>query len=169
MTTPFEFVAPVLRADHGMRFHYLPLPDDVADALLASATRRVLVTLNGHATNRAVQTAPDGTRVLVTGRAILRAAGAALGDMVVVTLRPDPTPDTVDVGEALAAALEQDPGAGARFHAMTPGRQRSLAHYVTSAKRPETRARRAHQLAEKLRTYTLHGDDGPPPSSGDAD
>ncbi|MGY8687067.1 MAG: YdeI/OmpD-associated family protein [Verrucomicrobiales bacterium] len=31
-------------------------------------------------------------------------------------------------------------------------------HYVDSAKRPETRAKRAVELAERIRTHTLHGD-----------
>jgi uncharacterized protein YdeI (YjbR/CyaY-like superfamily) len=55
-------------------------------------------------------------------------------------------------------ALEQDEEAAARFYAMTRGRQRSLASYVTSAKREETRVKRAVELAHKLRTRTLYGD-----------
>jgi hypothetical protein len=36
--------------------------------------------------------------------------------------------------------------------------QRSIASYVTSAKRQETRIKRALELAHKLKTYTLYGD-----------
>ena len=50
------------------------------------------------------------------------------------------------------------PSAAARFASLTPGRQRSLAYYVDSAKRDATRIRRALDLAHKLKTHTLYGD-----------
>jgi hypothetical protein len=152
------FLAPVLRQHDGFRFHYLPLPADVADALQAEGVRRLHVTLNGHACTRAVQGRRDGERFLVLGQALLRDVGAAYGDPVEVVLRPDPDPDRVEVGEELEAVLGQDEEAAARFYGMTPGRQRSYAYYVTSAKRTETRIKRALELAHKLRTRTLYGD-----------
>jgi len=154
----YAFAAPVLRHDAGLRFHYLPLPDDVADALEADGVRVVAATLNGHAFRRAVQRRRDGPRHLVLGQTILRAIRAGYGDAVEVVLRPDPDPGRVDLGEELEAVLAQDEEAAARFFGMTPGRQRSLAYYVTSAKRTETRIKRALELAHKLRTHTLYGD-----------
>ncbi|MEO0973902.1 MAG: YdeI/OmpD-associated family protein, partial [Pseudomonadota bacterium] len=59
------------------------------------------------------------------------------------------------------AVLAEDEEAATRFETFTPGKQRSLAHHVTSAKRTETRERRAYELARKIRTYTLHGDTPP--------
>ena len=41
---------------------------------------------------------------------------------------------------------------------MTPGRQRGLAYYITSAKTTDTRLKRALEIAHKLRTHTLYGD-----------
>jgi hypothetical protein len=152
------FLAPVLRQEGGFRFHYLPLPDDVADALQADGVRRLLVTLNGCSCTRAVQGRRDGERYLLLGQALLRQIAAAYGDVVEVVVRPDPDPDRVALGEELEAALDQDEEAAARFFAMTPGRQRSLAYYVTSGRRPETRIKRALELVHKLRTRTLYGD-----------
>ena len=40
----------------------------------------------------------------------------------------------------------------------TPGKTRSINHYIVSAKRPETRAKGAVEMTEKIRTHTLHGD-----------
>lgn len=153
-----EFAAPVLRQADGFRFHYLPLPVDVAEELDAQGVRRLVGTLNGHPVSRAVQGRKDGERYLVLGQDLLRTIRAELGDTVAVELRPDPDPDRVEVGEELAAALEQDDEAASRFYAMTPGRQRSLAYYVTSAKRAGTRISRALELTHKLRTHTLYGD-----------
>ncbi len=153
-----HFVSPVLRLDTGMRYHYLPLPDGVGEAFWDAGVRRVIATLNGTPIRRALQRTAAGQVHLVVGQALLHGAGAALGDMVDVTLRPDPEPDRIDLGEEFAAALELDAEAAARFYSFTPGHQRSLASYVTSAKKPETRIKRALELAGKIRTHTLYGD-----------
>ena len=157
MSESFSFVAPVLVHETGMRQHYLPLPVDVDDAFRAARVRRVIATLNSHTVRRAIVNRKTSGRHLVLSRDLMRTLGAVYGDLVEVELVADPEPDHVDLGE-LAAALAADLEAKARFDAFTPGKQRSLAHYVTSAKRPETRAARAEELAHKLRTYTLYGD-----------
>lgn len=162
MTPAFQLPAPVLREQGGMRFHYVPLPNAVGDALREAGARRVVGRISGVPFNRAVQgSAADGYR-LVFGLSVLRDAGLALGDTAELAFDPDPKPDAVALPEELEAALETDAAAAARFYAMTPGRRRSLAHHVETAKRAATRERRALDLAEKLRTYTLHGDTGPP-------
>ncbi|MEM6337779.1 MAG: YdeI/OmpD-associated family protein [Bacteroidota bacterium] len=153
------FAAPILRHVHPgtMTQHIIPIPDDVAEALLSSGTRRVVVRLNDLDIKRALHKA-GGQTVLVVSRRLLRDLKASEGDFVTVDIMSDPNPDHVDVPEELAAALAQDDEARARFEAMTPGKQRSLTHHVNSAKRSETRLKRAHELAYKLRTYTLNGD-----------
>lgn len=153
-----EFVAPVLRLDAPLRMHYVPLPPDVADALLASGTRRVVGTLSGVAIDRAIQGRRDGERFLAVSRTLMREARLDYGDLVEVAIEPHPDPDTVSPPEELAVALEQDDAARARWTTFTPGKQRSLCHYVDSAKRPATRVKRALELAHKIATHTLHGD-----------
>lgn len=153
-----EFAAPVLRQDDGMRMHYVPLPDEIADALQAEGVRRLDCTLNGLPVRRAIQRRRDGPRYLLLSQSLLREIGARFGDTVTVGLRPDPNPEHIELGEELEAALDQDAAAAERFYGMTPGRQRSLASYVTSAKRTGTRIKRALELAHKLRTHTLYGD-----------
>jgi hypothetical protein len=156
--TARTFVAHVERADGGFRYHYLPLPPEAADAWQARGVRRLAGTLNGHPVRRAIQSNRDGERFVILGLPLLRDLGAALGEPVMAELHPDPDPDHVELGEEFAVVLEQDEEAAARFYAMTHGRQRSLASYVTSAKREETRIKRALELAHRLRTHTLYGD-----------
>ena len=67
-------------------------------------------------------------------------------------------PDKIDLCEELKAVLEQDLEAAARFCEFTPGRQRGLAYYVNSAKRVETRVRRALEVVHKLKSRTLRMD-----------
>lgn len=157
MSDTFSFVAPVLVHETGFRQHYLPLPSDVDAAMKAAGARRVIATLNGHTIRRGIQSRTASGRHLALSRDLMRTLGVAYGELVEVDLKADPDPDHVDLGE-LAAALEADPEAKARFDTFTPGKQRGLAHYVTSAKRPETRESRAEEIAHKLRTHTLYGD-----------
>ena len=160
-----SFAAPVLRSASWPGYHTLPVPAEVAAALVASGTRRVVAVLNGHPVRRAL-TSLDGGTVLLLGRDTLRAVGVQEGDTVFADLSPDPEPDRVDLGAEFEAVLEGDAEAAARFFAFTPGRQRSMATHVTSAKRPETRLKRALDLAHKLRTHTLYGD--PPAADPEA-
>lgn len=154
----FAFPSPVLRLEDGFRYYYLPLPADIADAFDGAGVRRVEGLLNGHPTRRAIQRRLNGERFLIVGKDLLRTVGASEGDTVMVEVWPDPEPDRVEMPEEFEAALSDDTEAAARFWGFTPGRQRSLAHYVTSAKRPETRWKRAEELTYKLRTHTLYDD-----------
>ena len=92
------------------------------------------------------------------GVAIMKDMGIVMGDELVITIKPDPNPDHVDIGNEFLEVLELDEEAAARFYSFTPGKQRGLATYVNTAKREETRIKRALEIAHKLKTYTLHGD-----------
>lgn len=158
ITGPSTFTAHVIRLEDGMRFHALVIPNDIADMYEQAAVTRVIVSLNGVESRRAIQRKKDGRRILVVGQGMLKRAGAELDTPVDVVLRPDADPDDVEIGEEFAEVLAQDDAARARWESFTVGRQRSLAFYVTSAKRSDTRLKRALELAEKIRTHTLLGD-----------
>ncbi len=152
------FAAPVLRQSGGYNSHYLPVPLEIADAYKSAGVKRVIATLNGKPFNRAILGNADGERFLIVGLPILREIMAHLGDIVMIELKPDPEPDRIDLGIEFTEVLEMDEEAAERFYSFTPGHQRSMAYYVTSAKREETRIKRALELAHKLRTRTLYGD-----------
>ncbi|HEX8385821.1 MAG TPA: YdeI/OmpD-associated family protein [Rubricoccaceae bacterium] len=152
-----SFAAPVLRSETAMSYHYLPVPAEVAASLLASGTRRVVATMNGHTARRAIVT-HEGAPAIIVGQGLLRDVGVREGETVFVDVIPDPEPDRVDLGDEFEAVLADDQKAADRFFGFTTGRQRSMASYVTGAKRTETRLRRALELAHRLRTHTLYGD-----------
>ncbi len=138
--------------------HYIPVPVDIAQALEATGSRRVIATINGISIRRALFGNSDGERFIVANRDLLRQIKASVGDVVNVDLISDPDPDNIDLGDEFEAVLAQDSEAANRFYGLTTGRQRGLAYYVTSAKRIDTRIKRALDIAYKLRTNTLHDD-----------
>lgn len=154
----FSFPSPVLKLEGKGGHPYIPLPEDTVSKLREQGVRRVVGSLNGKPFDRAIQRWKT-TPCLIFGRDALRKLGARVGDIVLIELRPHPHPDRVLLCAEFEAALKQDPDAQARFNTMTAGRQRSLNYYVDSARRDQTRIKRALEITYKLRTHTLSGDD----------
>jgi hypothetical protein len=152
------FTSTVFRLETGMCYHALPVPDDVAEKLKAANVRRLLATINGHVFKRALQSHADGGSFIILGREQLKICGLKLHSTVNVSLVPDPTPDLLDMPECFALVLDQDDEAHAGWETFSIGRQRSLLHFITSAKQEATQIKRAWQLAEKIRTRSLYGD-----------
>jgi hypothetical protein len=140
------------------RMHAIPLPDFLPGDLGLETHYRVIVEISGVELNRAILAPKSGQPYLIIGLQTLHELGLQEGSPIEMTLRADPNPTTFDVAEELLEALAQDDEARERWESFTPGKRRSLNHYVDSAKRPETRIRRAVELTEKIRTRTLYGD-----------
>jgi hypothetical protein len=152
------FTSTVVRLDTGMRYHALPVPDAIATKFKAAGTRRLIAVINGHTCKRALQNHADGGSFIIVGGDLLKTCGLKLRSTATVSLAPDPEPDAVDMPEAFALVLDQDEAARARWDTFSIGRQRSLLHYITSAKQEATQIKRAWELAEKIRTHSLYGD-----------
>lgn len=159
----FVFPAPVLKDESTpkMTFHYVPIPPDIAESLIAGGTRRVILTVGTASANRYLYQTKDGEYRLIVGLATLKQMGHGPGDVLLASLQPDPDPDRVDIPEEFEEALADHPDARKRFETWTPGKKRSLMMYITQAKRPQARLKRAYELAHKLETYTLYGDKKP--------
>ena len=153
-----RFTATVVRLEGGARHHLIPVPDQAAAAFKAAKVRRLVGTVNGQPIKRALQNHADGGSFLILGHPLLRELGLERGATVTVELKPDPTPDAVEMPEELAAVLAQDAAAQARWRTFTAGRRRSLIYYVTSAKQEPTRIKRSLELARKIRTHSLYSD-----------
>jgi len=61
------------------------------------------------------------------------------------------------VPEDLRMALEADPAAAKGFAAFAPSRRKAILHWITSAKRPETRARRIAETSAAAAAGRLPG------------
>jgi hypothetical protein len=153
-----KIFAKVVRLDGGIRFHAVPVPDAVAEKLKAAGSRRVLATIGVHTFRRGLMNHAEGDSYIVLGGDILKTCGLREGSPVAVTLASDPEPDELEVPECFTLVLEEDAEARARWETFPVGRRRSLLHYITSAKTEATRIKRSWDLAEKIRTRSLHGD-----------
>lgn len=154
----YRFASTVVRLETGMRYHALPVPDEIAANFKSAGVRRLIAVINGHTCKRALQSHADGGSFIIVGGDLLKTCGLKLRSTATVSLSADPEPDALDMPDAFALVLDQDEAARARWETFPVGRQRSLLHYITSAKQEATQIKRSWELAEKIRTHSLYGD-----------
>ena len=131
------------------------LPEKTLQELNQPKRVRIEGTINGTPFNLAIQHIKDGRRFLMVGNTLRKEAKLKAGDKVeVIFTLADP--DEIKLPEELIEVMEQDPEGKAVFSKFTPGLQRSLAHYVTSAKQVDTRIKRALELMDKVKSGKLH-------------
>lgn len=126
------------------------VPEAAWLALGGKATKRVVATLNGHPERLGLLPQAGGGRYLILRKDLCERLVLKIGQSLTVSLAPDPQPDYVDLPDELAEALAAWPEAEAAFLHHTGAMRRAMARKVADAKRPETRARYAVELAERL-------------------
>jgi len=152
-TPNIRFKAKLLRpaeAPKGSSWTFLILPKEASAKLPTRGVTTVEGVINRHPFRATLE--PDGQKShwLKVNKKMREAAGAELGSLVPLEIRPvgkEPEPRVpVDLRTALAAA----PEARAVWSGLTPTTRRDWIHWITSAKRSETRARRIHNGCDML-------------------
>ena len=126
------------------------VPAEVLAALGGKATKRVIVTIRGQALRLGLLLLEGGGRYLMLNKDVCHAVGIALGQELEIQIAPDPNPDHVDLPDELAEAFAAWPEAETAFNNYSGSHRRAMAYRVAEGKQPETRARRAVQLVERL-------------------
>jgi hypothetical protein len=129
---------------------FIRVPPEVMTALGDKKRLPVKVTINGY-TYRTTVAVYGGKFYLGVRREIREAAGVAAGDQLTVRLEYDAELRTVDLPDALRAALEADAAMAAAFGRLSYTRKKEFVQWVTGAKRPETQRRRMEQVVAMLR------------------
>lgn len=148
---PFAFDAPIARKSLGtLRYTVVFAPPEIVAGLPVEKARHIRIEADvaGFPLRGALQPA-RGRWFLMLPKALFKATGVAIGDVVSVHFRLD-DPEQVELPEELATLL----GASAKFRkgwdALSVGKQRALAYRVASAKRAPTRAARVEEIRDLL-------------------
>ena len=134
----------------GGSWTYLILPKTASAKLPTRGMTTVDGTINGYPFRATLE--PDGQKShwLKVTKKTMEAANASVGDVVTLELMPvgeEPEPKVpADLRKALAAA----PKAKALWSDITPIARKDWIHWITSAKRQETRARRIVNACDML-------------------
>jgi hypothetical protein len=152
-TSKIRFKAKLLRpaeAAKGSSWTFLVLPGNASAKLPTRGMTTVEGTINGYPFQATLE--PDGQKShwLKVTRKMRETTGAEAGDKVsleIMSVEKEPEPQVpADLRNALAAA----PKARVSWSDITPVARRDWIHWITSAKRSETRARRVENACEML-------------------
>ncbi len=144
-----ELLCPAKPGD-GAPWAFIVLPREVSEKLPRRGRTTVEATINGHGFQVTLE--PDGqlSHWFTVNEELLEAAGASIGDVVSVGIKPverEPEPDVPpDLQEALAAA----PDAQAVWWDTTTIARLDWIHWVTSAKQAKTRTKRISDACDML-------------------
>lgn len=119
--------------------------------VLSSAKAFPVVVAIGERTGRLRLARMGGKNLIGFSKAARAELGVELGASFDVVITPDATERTVDIPEALAAALTADADARAAFDALSYSRRKEIARGITEAKQDATRDRRVAKALEDLR------------------
>lgn len=126
------------------------VPEEIVLGFSRGKRVPVVVTIDGGYSYRNTITPMGGQYLISFNSETRKATGRGAGDEVEVTLELDDKPRTVDVPEALAAALAADPEAAKAWAALSYSNQRAHAESIAGAKTDETRQRRLAKALEAL-------------------
>ena|SRR5205807_5284076 len=137
-----------LESDQGACF--IRVPSGVLTTLGQRKRAPVKVTIKAY-TYRTTIAVYGGKSYLGVRREVREAAGVAAGEALTVGLEYDSELRTVDLPDALRAALEADTKAAAAFDKLSYTRKKEFVDWVTGAKKADTLQRRLAQAVKMLR------------------
>ena len=134
---------------HGKTATGMVVPPAVLESLAAGRKPAVTVTVCGH-TYRTTVGSMGGQFLLPLSAENRTAAGVAAGDAVEVDVELDDAPREVEVPADLAAALDAEPPARARFEALSYSGRRRHVLSVEGARTEATRQRRVASVVASV-------------------
>ena len=133
---------------------YLPVSATLAEAFpIQNGSRRVICTLNEGAMEFpcALVSKGDGDYFIFINKTIRNKLKLKLGQAVQVSLRSDESTYGLPMPEELGELLAQDDEGNALFHALTPGKQRSIIHLISVLKSTDKRLYKAIAILDYLK------------------
>ncbi|MDN5782963.1 MAG: YdeI/OmpD-associated family protein [Luteimonas sp.] len=129
---------------------FLVLPKAASAKLPTRSMTTVDGTLDGAPFQASLEPDGQGSHWLKVDRALREAAGAAVGDAVVLEIAPVEKEPEPKVPADLRKALLANPEAKATWADITPVARRDWIAWITSGKKAETRAKRIDTACDKL-------------------
>jgi hypothetical protein len=148
----YRFTAVLERSDNKLWGCHFRVPKRVAASLKQHDSRRVISTVNG--TERfqcAILHYETGLPVISVNKKIRDTLGIAFGSKVNVELQPDTSEYGLPLPPELKEVFRQDPEGKKIFHALTPGKQRTLLYIVGKGKDPEKKVLRSLVIIRHLK------------------
>lgn len=149
---PVRLTAELECSANGSGWHLITVPGEIGRKFDPDGgSRRVVCTLNGKESFQCALMPYAGSFYIMVNKRIRASLGVVAGDKLKVMLEPDTSKYGLPMPEEFEEVLRQDPDGDKLFHALTPGRQRSLIYAVSSAKDEDRRILRALVILRHLK------------------
>ena len=148
----YQFVAFIEESNNKLWGAHFAVPDFVFNALSDGEDRRVVCVLNEKTEYQcAMLPRGDGSFLITVNKKIRDQLKLKIGSQVQVNLHKDRSEYGLPMPEEFAEVLAQDHEGSRLFHALTPGKLRTLLYIVGNVKNTEKRILRALAIVEHLK------------------
>lgn len=138
--------------DSTLLWHFrIPVPDAVFQEFKSGDKRVICSINNSEFYHFALQPKGDGTYYLMINKELRKKLGLEKGDELSVEIKADQSKYGMAVPNFFEELCFQDPEGSALFHALTPGKQRSLLHVVGKLKSEEKQLEKALIIFDYLK------------------
>ncbi len=146
-----RFTSVLERSTNRLWGAHVRVPKQIASEFAGGTSRRVVCRFNGTAQHQcAILPFGNGVSVMTVNKNLRDRLGLQFGMDVEVELWKDNSKYGLPLPEEMQEVLRQDPEGNTLFHALTPGRQRTLLYMVGSAKTADKRVARAITVIHHL-------------------
>jgi hypothetical protein len=150
---PVKFKTALIRSgQYDSGWHFIPVEGKIGEKFeKKNGSRRVVCTINGKETFQCALLPSDGNFVIVVNKAKRTRLGIAEGVKITVELARDESKYGLPMPAELKEVLKQDRIGDKLFHKLTPGKQRSILHWVGQVKDIDKRIHTALIFIEHLK------------------
>lgn len=152
MDDVFQFSSTLDESTNKLWGAHFIVPEVIARIFVDANERRVVCALNEKVEYQcALLPKGDGSFLITVNKKTREKLNLQKGSTVKVSLRKDESEYGLPMPEELAETLAQDEEGNRLFHALTPGKQRTLLYIAGQPKSSDIRLRRALVIVERLK------------------
>ena len=148
-----KFTATLDSSGNGSGWHFIGVSREIGERFpaLDGKSRRVVCKLNGKEEFQCALMPSGGEFYIMVNKEVRTRLEIYSGNSVEVSLKLDDSKYGMAMPEELKEVMKQDPEGDHLFHALTPGKQRSLMWQVSKGKDVDLRIHRALIIMEHLK------------------
>ena len=140
--------------DGKLWYYYIEVPQRVKEKYVTGNDRRVIITINDSAELPcAIMPSSQGFHFININKEFRKKLKLNVGDSVSIKIKKDESKYGMPMPEEFAEILFLDPEVDTLFHALTPGKQRSLLYLIGKPKGLDTRIKKAIVISEHLKRH----------------
>ena len=146
-----EFSTTLEQFSNNVYGYHLPVDANITTLMTSDTHKRVKCTLNNSIQIHSGLMPIDGGSFILINKKVRNKLGLELGDSVSVAIEKDTSEYGIPMPDSFMVLLDQDKEGSIFFHALTPGKQRSLIYLTSKVKNIDKQINKGLAILEHLR------------------